>query len=252
MEHLTRGPLWEDGAKRPGTCSKSSSNQTPSCRAKRAPLASTATHTPWSCCLSCPGSVSPCTLFGTAVGSLRAADKHPPHRCLTCQSPDLSAEGHLFQHTLNLVSPCDRQLAAGIPQQRSYAPQTHTCRWIVWARAAQMPTTRVEQACSTSASTEQAPALLRSPGPLTEPAEGPHGPGRPHITPMTTPGQAVGGPAGDGAAPGAPAEMEGGCAGMQHGSEDGTQPLPLGLPGAGTTGQATHPQHGSPRPRHLP
>lgn len=180
------------------------------------------------------------------------SSKHPPHRCLTCQSPDLSAEGHLFQHTLNLVSPCDRQLAAGIPQQRSYAPHTHTCRWIVWARAAQMPTTRVEQACSTSASTEQAPALLRSPGPLTEPAEGPHGPGPPHITPMTAPGQAVGGPAGDGAALGAPAEMEGGCAGMQHGSEDGTQPLPLGLSGHGTTGHATHPQHGSPRPRHLP
>lgn len=56
----------------------------------------------------------------------RAADKHPPHCCLTCRSPNLSAEGHLIQHALNLVSPSDRQLAAGIPQQTSFPPHTHT------------------------------------------------------------------------------------------------------------------------------
>lgn len=123
-----------------------------------------------------------------------------PRSCLTCRSPDVSPEGHHIQHAPKPHIPT-RWAAGSTP----FCLHTDThARRIVRARAARSPATRVGQTDGTRASTERAPALLRGPGPVPEPAEAQHSPSPPHITPCDCPGHTPG------AAPGAPVGMEGG------------------------------------------
>lgn len=148
---------------------------------------------PWPRCLSPPPRPrQPLTLSGTAVGSPggRQTNTPPPRRAAVRPAEALMRQqkGIASGTPVSRLSPM-RQ-AAGQRGVASRLTLAHTCvhtdtgarRQLARAGAAQSPAARAGQTGGTRASTERAPAPLRGPGPVPEPAEGQRSP-----SPRTSP-----------------------------------------------------------------